>query len=320
MKHYIIYQIKNKLNGMFYVGKHKTDCLDDGYMGSGIRIQRAINKYGLENFEKTILFECSSEQEMNEMESKIVDIDFISRDDVYNIALGGYGSFDYINKSGLNKYPGWTPINKRNGDIFEKTGIYPSSVWQKKMKIENPERYELICQKISNSVKKHIQTYGSVWSGKKHSEQSKQKIRETHKKNKTQVGIKNSQYGTVCLFNDCLRKNIRVKRDEIQAYLNDGWKLGSVYNWEKYFDKTIKKQKNKKVGVKTKECVQNKDDLLKNKKQLYSEMYDFYCENGWNETVNKFNYKYSHPNFIQQCKKYVESYIPQNGKKRGNKF
>jgi hypothetical protein len=39
-----------------------------------------------------------------------------------------------------------------------------------------------------------------------------------------------------------------------------------VYNWEKYFDKTIKKQKNKKVSVKTKECVQNKDELLKNKK------------------------------------------------------
>ena len=64
-KYYLIYQIRNKLNGMIYVGKHQTEDLNDGYMGSGIRIVRAIEKYGVENLEKTILFECSSVEEMN---------------------------------------------------------------------------------------------------------------------------------------------------------------------------------------------------------------------------------------------------------------
>ena len=41
-----------------------------------------------ENFEKTILFECSSEIEMNAKEAEIVNEDFIARDDVYNIELG----------------------------------------------------------------------------------------------------------------------------------------------------------------------------------------------------------------------------------------
>ena len=90
MKHYLIYQIRNKLNGMIYVGQHQTENIDDGYMGSGILITRAIEKYGLENFEKTILFECKSEAEMNAKEAEIVNEDFIARDDVYNIAIGGF--------------------------------------------------------------------------------------------------------------------------------------------------------------------------------------------------------------------------------------
>ena len=58
-------------------------------MGSGIRIKRAIEKYGIKNFEKTILFECSSVEEMNSKEAEIVNEDFIARDDVYNVIVGG---------------------------------------------------------------------------------------------------------------------------------------------------------------------------------------------------------------------------------------
>ena len=75
-----------------------TNDKDDDYMGSGIRIRRAIEKYGIENFEKTILFECESADEMNAKEAEIVNEDFIARDDVYNIKLGGDGGWDEINR------------------------------------------------------------------------------------------------------------------------------------------------------------------------------------------------------------------------------
>lgn len=82
---------------MIYIGKHETENVNDCYMGSGLRIRRAIEKYGVDNFEKTILFECSSQEEMNQKEAEIVNEDFISREDVYNIKLGGEGGWDYLN-------------------------------------------------------------------------------------------------------------------------------------------------------------------------------------------------------------------------------
>ena len=45
---FIIYKIVNVANGKYYIGKHKTFELDDGYLGSGIAISGALRKYGKE--------------------------------------------------------------------------------------------------------------------------------------------------------------------------------------------------------------------------------------------------------------------------------
>jgi hypothetical protein len=45
MRH-IIYKITNMVNGKYYVGRHSTTDINDGYMGSGIWIKNAIRKYG----------------------------------------------------------------------------------------------------------------------------------------------------------------------------------------------------------------------------------------------------------------------------------
>ena len=73
MKHYLIYQIRNKLTGMIYIGQHQTENVDDGYMGSGIIISRAVRKHGKNNFRKEWLMFCEDEEEMNYMERVYVD-------------------------------------------------------------------------------------------------------------------------------------------------------------------------------------------------------------------------------------------------------
>lgn len=93
MTHYLIYKITNLLNGKIYIGQHKTDDLEDDYWGSGIGIQRAIHKYGIENFVFTVLIDLKNEEEMNLLEELVVNEDFISRPDVYNMKVGGIGGW-----------------------------------------------------------------------------------------------------------------------------------------------------------------------------------------------------------------------------------
>lgn len=95
--YYTVYQIDNRANGKVYVGVHKTKDLDDGYMGSGLNIRRAIKKYGVEMFDKKYLAVFDNEKDMFNMESAIVDETFVKRKDTYNIITGGWGSFSYIN-------------------------------------------------------------------------------------------------------------------------------------------------------------------------------------------------------------------------------
>ena len=52
MKFFGIYKITNLVDGKMYIGQHTTSDLDDGYMGSGKRIIRAVKKFGVQNFRK----------------------------------------------------------------------------------------------------------------------------------------------------------------------------------------------------------------------------------------------------------------------------
>ena len=69
---YYVYRITNKINGKFYIGVHKTEDFEDDYMGSGVAIRSAIEKYGIENFDKTMLYCYDNKKEAYEMEKQLV--------------------------------------------------------------------------------------------------------------------------------------------------------------------------------------------------------------------------------------------------------
>ena len=94
---YTIYKITNLLDGKIYVGSHKTKKLDDAYMGSGKYLKAAQEKYGLENFKKEILFVFDNPEEMYAKEAEIVNEEFLMTENTYNLKVGGFGGWDYIN-------------------------------------------------------------------------------------------------------------------------------------------------------------------------------------------------------------------------------
>lgn len=87
-----VYITTNNINNKRYIGQHRSCTFNPNYLGSGILINRAIQKYGKDSFNCEILQECSSFEELDVAE--IYWINYFNADlssDFYNLAKGGYG-------------------------------------------------------------------------------------------------------------------------------------------------------------------------------------------------------------------------------------
>ena len=62
------------LNGKYYVGKHSTNNLNDGYIGSGDRLRKSVKKYGKENLQNMIQDETERHQFMMDVKNLVNSI------------------------------------------------------------------------------------------------------------------------------------------------------------------------------------------------------------------------------------------------------
>lgn len=212
---YTIYKITNKINGKIYIGKHQTQDLNDGYMGSGKLIKNAIEKYGIENFEKEILYQFETEKEMNIKEADLVTEDFVKEETNYNLCPGGKGGWGYNNTKEGQK------LREFSYDRWRKAGSLAL-----KRKLETDEKFKALhTKRLKESSKKGIGAQkikypNGTFYGKIHSEQTKEKIGKSN--SELQKGKCNSQYGTMWITNG--RENKKIKKDI--DIIPEGWYKG----------------------------------------------------------------------------------------------
>ena len=89
-----VYITTNHINGKKYIGQKNYDKrgIWKNYLGSGVYLNRAIDKYGKDNFSKEIIENCKTAEELDEREKYWIEYyDAVKSNEFYNIAQGGDG-------------------------------------------------------------------------------------------------------------------------------------------------------------------------------------------------------------------------------------
>lgn len=206
-KYHFIYKTTCLLNENYYVGMHSTSNLEDGYLGSGKRLNYSIKKHGKENFKREILEYVNSKEDLKKREAELVDDDLLKDPKCMNLQHGGGGGF--------------------SGEEHRKKAIRAGNVARAKNSVEprkilfsTKEWRDNFCKSVSNGMIGK----SNGWKGKKHSMETKNKISKSN--SISQSGEKNSQYGKCWVYNKELQQSKSIKREELSFYLGMNWIKG----------------------------------------------------------------------------------------------
>ena len=231
-----IYKITNTVNNKCYIGqstdlfkrirKHVKTLLSGTNRNE--HLQNAYNKYGTGNFTIEVIEECKKE-ELDDRE--IFWIDYYKSYDPkygYNKTKGGTGGDSYLDVCSEQEKENIK--NKKSENVKgERNPIYGAHCYTngiviKYIKDDEIDEYE--ANGWYNGVPDYIKEKERIansgqnngFYGKKHSEETKQRLSETRK------GKSNWNYGKVIYHKDDKQKYIGV--EEIEHYESIGWEKG----------------------------------------------------------------------------------------------
>jgi hypothetical protein len=248
-KYHFVYITTNLKNGRQYVGDHSTDNLNDGYLGSGRPyFQRALNKFGKENFQKEILEFFETKEEAFKAQEKYINEYNTLSPNGYNISpKGGHMFKGSMSESTKKKIGEANKISlkglKQSNETIEKRtkklkgrpsklkGIKQSkesikkrtaSNTGKKRTEEQKQRMKLAQQNRKPLLKAQRSRMSESHKGLKHSNETKKKISEKNKRKKpwnigispsveTRLKISNSEKGKIISKETRIKMSIAAK-------------------------------------------------------------------------------------------------------------
>ncbi len=247
-KFYILYKTINKLNGMYYIGAHSTNNLNDGYFGSGKLIKEAIKEFGKENFERITLELFDNADDMFLAENKYITPEIVKDPLSYNQNYGGagitddenytrWGNKEYHDKvaNSIKKFAN-SPEGKKQLSKSAFTRWSDPKFKEKMTLISNSTE---VREKHSQAAKKHWEeNYNSIVEKRNTPEYKEMKSKEMKKRYEDEEFRKKmdeSRKDRVWMYSEILRKNTTVKKDKVKEMESNGWILGRK---QEYFKQT----------------------------------------------------------------------------------
>jgi hypothetical protein len=214
-KYHYIYKTTCLITKKFYIGMHSTDNLNDGYLGSGKILSYSIAKYGKANHVCEILEYLPNREALNDREKEIVNEDLLNHPLNINLVYGGSGG-THGKEAEVWARPGYK----------ERVAISLSNAMKKRwLHIEYANKISLhrkILWTNDEYRNNMLVVLRSAFLGKQHTAKSKALIGE--KNSISQLGSKNSQFGTCWITNGI--KPIKIKKECLDEYLVKGYRLG----------------------------------------------------------------------------------------------
>jgi len=213
-----VYLITNMINGHVYIGQHRHGIkeIDTTYKGSGQILKIVYEKYGINNFETTILDWCYSKEELDNKEIHWI-LQYrneLGRKSVYNKTDGGSCAciIPFTDEHRLNISLNHVGMLNRKHSEESKIKSRNSNVGQKR---KDECKY--------NMSANHADFNGSKnpFHGIKHSEESKKLISQNHA---NMSGENNPTFGKKMMTDG--NKNKFVSVSEQEYFLNNGWRFG----------------------------------------------------------------------------------------------
>lgn len=187
-------------------------------------------------------------------------------------------------------------------------------VTNKKKIQDNPQIRKL----MSDRMKNFYANGGISFTGRNHTVETIEKMKNTHKNNNHQVGEKNSNFGKFWISNGLEEKTIKLN-----AEIPDGWKKSRLSNFHIDYEKIQQEKEAKALLLKEKNEEKERLNLLKEKEKEDIKLsklkelrilHEIYKVEGF-EGVLKTGYKYTKQNLVNQLSNLPE-FVPQNGKRR----
>lgn len=225
MNYGFIYVTTNLINGKKYIGQHKrsqdiNNPDDSWYLGSGFILWKAIEKYGIENFSRTIICECNSSEELNEKEDYFIrKYNAVEDPNYYNMSQGAVPRLSGENHWLYKKHGGHLPPTMRE-----------NLCKSQKKRWESPEKRKEMSEKISPTLignKRRLGTTQSLETRILIRDKNKGKTipdhtRAINSKLRTETNAERFS-GTIWITDGTTNKRVR------DLDIPDGWRRGKVH-------------------------------------------------------------------------------------------